>query len=132
HDLGEVRADERVMSVMFCDICGFTTMSSRLKPREVVDLLNQFFDLLCPILKQEQADIDKFIGDCIMAVFEELADADPAPMRAARAGLRMQQALAQAAESLLPGLSIRAGLNTGPLVRGDPGRRVGAAPYPGA
>ena len=123
HDLGEVRADERVMSVMFCDICGFTTMSSRLKPREVVDLLNQFFDLLCPILKQEQADIDKFIGDCIMAVFEELADADPAPMRAARAGLRMQQALAQAAESLLPGLSMRVGINTGPLVRGDLGSR---------
>src|SRR5262249_51154177 len=119
-DVGDVRAEERVMSVMFCDICGFTTLSTTMQPREVVELLNQFFDLLCPILKEEQADIDKFIGDCIMALFEEHADLDPAPLRAARAALRMQKAIQQSAPA---GLQVRIGINTGPLVRGDLGSR---------
>src|SRR5262249_6045332 len=119
-DVGDVRAEERVMSVMFCDICGFTTLSTTMQPREVVELLNQFFDLLCPILKEEQAYIDKFIGDCIMALFEEHADLDPAPLRAARAALRMQKAIQQSAPA---GLQVRIGINTGPLVRGDLGSR---------
>ena len=120
-DVGDVRADERVMSVMFCDICGFTTLSTTLEPRQVVELLNHFFDLLCPILKDEQADIDKFIGDCIMALFDDLPDADPAPLRAARAALRMQQAVSNA--KLPIPVQVRIGINTGPLVRGDLGSR---------
>jgi CheY-like chemotaxis protein/class 3 adenylate cyclase len=120
-DVGDVRADERVMSVMFCDICGFTTLSTTLQPREVVELLNHFFDLLCPILKEEQADIDKFIGDCIMALFEDVPDGDPAPVRAARAALRMQQVMATA--KLPIPVQVRIGINTGPLVRGDLGSR---------
>jgi CheY-like chemotaxis protein/class 3 adenylate cyclase len=138
-DAAEVRADERVMSVLFCDICGFTTLSSRLLPRQVVDLLNRFFDLLCPVLKDAQGDIDKFIGDCIMAVFEDLPDGEPGALRAARAALAMQRTLAEAripvpgpgvelprAEgepAASPPLRMRIGVSTGPLVRGDLGSR---------
>jgi CheY-like chemotaxis protein/class 3 adenylate cyclase len=118
-----VRADQREMAVLFSDICGFTTMSSTMKPIEVVELLNGFFDVMCPILRAEAADIDKFIGDAIMALFDELPDGDPAPLRAVRAGLGMQRALAAWNRETGRDVGIRIGINTGPLVRGDIGSR---------
>ncbi|MGZ3407932.1 MAG: response regulator, partial [Polyangia bacterium] len=123
-DRDAVRAEAREMAVLFSDICGFTAMSCSMQPMEVVDLLNSFFDVMCPVLKAEAADIDKFIGDAIMALFDELPDGDPAPLRAVRAALSMQAALREwngkrsGAE-----LQIRIGVNVGPVVRGDIGSR---------
>jgi len=94
-DRDAVRAESREMAVLFSDICGFTSMSCEMQPMEVVELLNSFFDVMCPVLKAEAADIDKFIGDAIMALFDELPDGDSAPLRAVRAALAMQAALAE-------------------------------------
>src|SRR5688572_21558800 len=69
-DRSHTRAEEREMTILFSDICGFTSMSSAMPPTEVVELLNGFFDVMCPILKSHAADIDKFIGDAIMALFD--------------------------------------------------------------
>ncbi len=122
-DLGSVRAEERVMAVLFSDICSFTQMSGKLTPREVILLLNDYFDVLCPIIKAEAGDIDKFIGDAIMAVFDEVPARDPAPLRAVRAALGMQAAMAGFNEGREVKLEMRIGVNTGPLVRGDLGSR---------
>ncbi|HEU4727615.1 MAG TPA: response regulator, partial [Kofleriaceae bacterium] len=84
-----LRADERTVTVLFSDLAGFTPMSSRLTPIQLIALLNDYFDVMCPIVKQHGGDIDKFIGDAIMALFDELPAADPAPLRAVRAGLAM-------------------------------------------
>src|SRR6185503_11535270 len=62
HDAYRVRAEEREVAVLFTDICGFTSISSELEPRQVVDVLNGLFDVLCPLIKAEAGDIDKFIG----------------------------------------------------------------------
>ncbi len=123
-DRDAVRAEAREMAVLFSDICGFTTMSCSMQPMEVVELLNSFFDVMCPVLKAEAADIDKFIGDAIMALFDELPDGDPAPLRAVRAALSMQSAL-RAWNDKRGGtpLQIRIGVNIGPVVRGDIGSR---------
>jgi len=123
HDLYRVRADERDVAVLFSDICGFTAMSSRLDPREVVEVLNGMFDVMCPLIKSEGGDIDKFIGDAIMAVFEELPGGDPAPLRAVRAALAMQAGLATWNQETGQNLSVRIGINKGPVVRGDIGSR---------
>jgi DNA-binding response OmpR family regulator len=123
HDTYKVRAEEREIAVMFSDICGFTNMSSKLQPREVVELLNAFFDVMCPIIKNEAGDIDKFIGDCIMALFEELPGGDPAPLRAVRAGLAMQHALREWNATVGKEMMIRIGINTGKVVRGDIGSK---------
>jgi DNA-binding response OmpR family regulator len=123
HDLGRVRAEEREMTILFSDICGFTTMSASMNPPEVVDVLNAFFDVMCPILKSEAADIDKFIGDAIMALFDDLPDADPAPLRAVRAASAMQDALARWNRETGHDMAIRIGINVGRVVRGDIGSR---------
>jgi adenylate cyclase len=122
-DVYKVRADERVVAVLFSDICGFTSMSCTLEPRSVVELLNGMFDVLCPIIKNEAGDIDKFIGDAIMAVFEELPGGDPAPLRAVRAALAMQAGLAGWNAETGHSLQVRIGINMGPVVRGDIGSR---------
>jgi DNA-binding response OmpR family regulator len=122
-DRDAVRAEARDMAVLFSDICGFTSMSCAMQPMEVVELLNSFFDVMCPVLKSEAADIDKFIGDAIMALFDELPDGDPAPLRAVRAGLSMQAALREWNGKRGGNLQIRIGVNMGPVVRGDIGSR---------
>ena len=118
-----VRAREVDATLLFSDISGFTSMSARMSPREVVDALNASFDALCPIIKDFGGDIDKFIGDAIMAVFEDSPQFDePHALRAARAAWGMQRALDPFKEMADP-LVMRIGLNCGPIVRGDIGSR---------
>lgn len=121
HETQRIRADEREMAVLFTDICGFTAMSQRMEPRAVVDMLNGVFDVLCPPLKAEGGDIDKFIGDAIMAVFEPLPDVDSAALRAVRAAIKMQAALEIYRQHTPHAVHIRIGINLGPVVRGDIG-----------
>jgi CheY-like chemotaxis protein/class 3 adenylate cyclase len=118
------RADERNVSIMFSDLVGFTPMSATLTPVQLISLLNDYFDVMCPLVKQYGGDIDKFIGDAIMAIFEEARGQEPPPVRAVRAALAMQAAMAQFNEGRAIKLSMRIGVNTGPVVRGDLGSRV--------
>ena len=120
----DFRADERTMSVMFSDLVGFTPMSATLTPHELIALLNEYFDVMCPIVKQHSGDIDKFIGDAIMAVFDEVRGKPPAPERAVRAALAMQAAMPFFNQGRPTALAMRIGINTGPVVRGDLGSRV--------
>jgi DNA-binding response OmpR family regulator len=123
HDTYRVRAEERDVAVLFSDICGFTNMSCKMQPREVVELLNGFFDVMCPIVKSEAGDIDKFIGDAIMAVFDPLPDGDSPALRAVRAGLRMQAALLEWNRAAGNDMAMRVGINLGSVIRGDIGSR---------
>jgi adenylate cyclase len=93
---------------------------------EVVELLNGYFDALCPIIKARGGDIDKFIGDAIMAIFENDSEHDePHYLRAVRAAWGMQRALDvfNATIGRDPPLQMRIGVNSGPAVRGDIGSR---------
>ncbi|HOU90756.1 MAG TPA: response regulator [Polyangiaceae bacterium] len=123
-DRGEIRARGVDATLLFSDISGFTAMSSRMTPREVVDVLNASFDALCVVIRDHGGDIDKFIGGAIMAVFEERPDFDePHARRGARAAWGMQQALAAFNQGREHPLVMRIGLNCGPIVRGDIGSR---------
>jgi DNA-binding response OmpR family regulator len=118
------RADERNVSIMFSDLVGFTPMSAALTPVQLISLLNDYFDVMCPLVQEYGGDIDKFIGDAIMAVFEEARGQEPPPIRAVRAALAMQAAMGQFNEGRAIKLAMRIGVNTGPVVRGDLGSRV--------
>ncbi len=119
-----VRAYEVDATLLFSDISGFTNMSSKMSPAEVVAILNASFDMLCPVIKDHGGDIDKFIGDAIMAVFEDRPEhEEPHALRAARAAWGMQRALDRFNEGREADLVMRIGLNSGPIVRGDIGSR---------
>jgi adenylate cyclase len=74
--------DEREVTLLFADIRGFTRYSNRHTPREVVTLLNTYFEAVVPILERHGATLDKYIGDGIMTFF---GAPDPQPDHAERA-----------------------------------------------
>jgi adenylate cyclase len=121
-DRGDIflKTDRLVATVLFSDIQGFTLLSERLDPQEVMALLNQHFSLMTEIIFAYQGTLDKFVGDGMVAIFgAPLPHADHA-RRAVQAGLDMHQRH-QEYLSTLPAdrrFDIRIGVNTGEVVAG--------------
>jgi adenylate cyclase len=112
-------------SVLFADIRGFTSMSERLKPHDVVALLNRYVAAVEPALRKERGWINKFGGDSILAVFgAPMAEPDHAAL-AVRAALGMRKALSafNVEEQKLSGeqIEIGIGVHTGEMVAGSLG-----------
>ncbi len=63
----DTSGESREMSVMFCDIIGFTDLSERMEPRELVRMLNTHFNTVSEVLFRHGATIDKYMGDAVMA-----------------------------------------------------------------
>jgi class 3 adenylate cyclase len=61
--------ERREVSVLFCDIRGFTPLTQNMPPEEVIDLLNENMTAMARIVKEHQGVVDKFVGDQIMAIF---------------------------------------------------------------
>src|SRR5260370_538822 len=83
--------ERREVTVLFCDVRGFTPLSERLSPEEVVLLLNDFYNLMIETTFKHDGTLDKFLGDAVMAVFgAPLAHPDHSA-RAIRTPLAMQE-----------------------------------------
>jgi len=105
------------VTIMFCDVPGFTSFAEGASANEVVSSLNALFELLVPVIDRHGGHVDKFIGDGLLAVFgapEGFADhAD----RALAAGLEILEQLERAEGQL----DISVGINTGRVVAGSIG-----------
>ena len=62
-----MQAASRELTVMFCDMRGFTAMSERMEPVQLQALLNEIFTRLTQVIRQQRGTIDKYMGDCVMA-----------------------------------------------------------------
>jgi adenylate cyclase len=116
-----VQKERRDVTVVFADISGFTTMSERLDPEELTLLMNECFRNLGAMVYRYEGIIDKFIGDCIMAIFGAPVTHEDDPERAILACLDMQSALNEINENLDPALkklTIHSGVNTGEVIAG--------------
>ena len=92
-DLG---GEEAQVSVLFSDIRNFTTISEKLKPSEVVELINTYFSRVTDAVLAEGGTIDKFIGDAVMAVFGSPVAYPDHARRALRTALKPQRPLPRA------------------------------------
>jgi adenylate cyclase len=121
----ELGGDLREVTIMMSDICGFTSLAEHLPPRQVVSLLNRYFEAMTAIIFEHQGTIDEFLGDAILAVFGAPRRLDNDPERAVRCALAMREAMAavNAANEAagLPTLSQRIALNTGTVIAGNIG-----------
>jgi adenylate cyclase len=110
------------VSVIFADIRGFTSMSESESPQETVAMLNAFFTRMAQVIFRHEGNLDKFIGDCVMATWGPPSQHPDDAARALRAALEMQAEIAEMnkareEEGLRP-ISVGIGVNTGTAVVG--------------
>ncbi len=124
-DLG---GELREMTVLFSDIRGFTTLSERTPPRELVALLNEYMTAMVDILFEQGGTLDKYMGDAIMAFWNAPQTQADHAARACRTALAMAAGLERLRRGWLargmPPLEIGIGLNTGPMVFGNMGSEL--------
>jgi adenylate cyclase len=119
---GAFMAQERDVSVMFCDIVGFTTMSQHAPPQAIADMLNDFFGRMGEVIFEHDGTLDKFIGDAILAVFGAPFEQPDHATKAVAAALAMQRELIKAnAEHPERPLRMRIAINSGRALTGDIG-----------
>jgi len=128
-DLLKLGGEEKVLTVLFSDIAGFTSISEKLSPAKLVEMLNNYTTEMSNIIMDNRGTIDKYNGDAIMAFFgAPVFFADHAAC-ACRAVLQMQKKLdsisARISDSAsrTQGFYTRIGVNTGKMVVGNMGSK---------
>ena len=86
--------ERREVTVLFCDIRGFTSMTEHLSPEQVVKVLNEFYTLMIETVFKHDGTLDKFLGDAVMAVFGAPIRHPDHAARAVMTALDMRQAIA--------------------------------------
>jgi adenylate cyclase len=120
--------DKKNLSVMFSDIRGFTSISEKLTPEELVRLLNEYLTAMTDVVFKYDGLLDKYIGDAIMAVFGAPLDQPDHALRACRTGIEMMSELRRLREKWAaegrPDVNIGVGINTGDMVVGNMGSQM--------
>lgn len=123
-DLG---GEEMEATVLFADLAGFTALSEETQPDELIRILNEYFAPMTRIIQDHQGTLDKYIGDCIMALWGAPLPLDDHATLACRAALEMQRQLRllQVGWRIrgLTHLGARLGIHSGPVVAGNVGSK---------
>jgi class 3 adenylate cyclase len=120
HDLGGV---QKQVTMLFCDIRGFTALSEQLEPTDVITLVNDHMTALTDIAYQYGGTVDKFVGDLIMVLFGAPETAPDDAQRAVACAIAMQRTRSELnATSKVP-LEIGIGIATGPVIVGCMGSK---------
>ena len=118
----EKGGETRTATVLFADIRGFTAMSENMNASAVLQMLNEYFEVMVEVVFNHEGTVDKFVGDEIMVIWGAPVHHDDDAMRAVESAIAMQRALIEfnetrAAEGQRP-IHIGIGINTGELVAG--------------
>ncbi len=113
------------VTILFSDIRNFTSLSERSQPEEIVELLNDYFDIMIDIIFKHEGTLDKFIGDAIMALFGAPIKHHDDAHRAVKTAIDMIKALNRFNQDrhnrgLFP-IEIGIGLNSGEVLAGNVG-----------
>src|SRR6187551_64074 len=111
-DAATPRETRRTVTVLFCDVAGYTATGERLDPEALRQLQSRYFDDARAALERHGATVEKFIGDAVMAVFGIPQIHEDDALRAARAAVELTDAVSAL------GLQARIGVNTGEVVAG--------------
>lgn len=111
--------ERRVVSVVFADIVGFTTLAEHRDPEEVKHLVDRCFAQLTRKITAYGGVVDKIVGDAIVALFGAPIAHEDDPERAVRSALEMQHTLEQLTANVETRMQIRIGVNTGEVLVGS-------------
>jgi adenylate cyclase len=120
-----LRGESRVMSVLFSDIVGFTSISEKLEAAQLAELLNVYLSAMTRVVQEGRGTIDKYIGDAVMAFWGAPMSDERHARDAVLAGLAMQATLTELNPRLeargWPPVRIGVGVNTGRMSVGNMG-----------
>jgi len=115
-DIEEIHA-----AIWLSDMRGFTALADRLPPRVMIDLLNRYFDCQVPVILEHGAEVLKFMGDGLLAIFSIAGNEAEVCNRALAAAREAQQNIAALANSDMPGLRFGLALHIGDVLYGNIG-----------
>lgn len=120
--------EKKELTIFFSDVAGFTTISEKLDPEDLVILLNHYLTAMTDIILRHRGNVNKYLGDGIMAIFGAPRGEPNHASLACYAALENQSALARLREEWKaqghPEVIARIGINSGPLVVGNVGSQV--------
>jgi len=123
--LFSLRGEERNISVLFCDVVGFSAISEQLEPQQLADWLNLFFTHVSRIVVRYRGSIDKYMGDSVMAVWGAPARSESHAYDALCAAMDIQSEIEilnkRCLEQKLPTLTMGIGISTGQAMVGPLG-----------
>lgn len=127
-DSYNMKATSRELTVMFCDMRGFTKMSEHMEPTKLQELLTGVFSSLTSVIRGNRGTIDKYMGDCVMAFWGAPVETPDHAHLAVKSAMEMANAvrdinLDHRARGL-PDIGIGIGLNTGTMCVGDMGSNI--------
>ncbi len=127
-DRYSMQAESRELTVMFCDMRGFTQLSENMEPAQLQALLNAVFSRLTQVVRAHRGTIDKYMGDCIMAFWGAPVNTPAHASFAVHAALGMVDALnalnREHAAQGWPQVGVGIGINTGAMFVGDMGSDI--------
>jgi len=118
----QLGGQRRHLTVLFADIMSFTSLSEKMDPAQVVEVLNHYFTQMVDLVFEHQGTLDKFLGDGLMAFFGAPLPVPRAANQAVACAIAMQQRLqALKKEGATPIQGMRVGVNTGEAIIGNIG-----------
>lgn len=108
----------REISVLFCDIRGFTALTQNMPPGEVIEMLNEHMTALVRVVKEHDGLLDKFVGDLLMAIFGAPLSHGQDAVNAARCALRLVEVRDALNQTSRHQLQVGIGIATGTMVAG--------------
>jgi adenylate cyclase len=123
-----MKATSKELTVMFCDMRGFTKMSEQMEPTKLQELLNAVFSRLTDLIRANKGTIDKYMGDCVMAFWGAPVDIPNHAHMAVKTAMEMAGAVRKINDEHraqgIPEIGIGIGLNTGTMCVGDMGSDI--------
>jgi class 3 adenylate cyclase len=121
----ELGGERRKVTIMMTDLRGFTALSERLEPEQVVQMLNSYFEIMVEVVLKYNGTINEFIGDALLVIFGAPQEMSDRAQRAIACAIEMQSAMAevneQNREKALPELEMGIGLNETEVIVGNIG-----------
>lgn len=116
-----LRGDVRLVTILFTDIAGYTTLSEKLTPVETVSILNEYFSFVVGIISAHQGVVNKYIGDSVLAIFNAPADDPDHAAHAVAAAVAIIRGSRDCRFGKNHDIRTRIGINTGLVVAGSIG-----------
>ena len=125
-----IEGERKQVTVMFCDMEGFTQFTEKLGPEEAYSIMDQVYEILIHKVHDYEGTVNEMTGDGIMALFGAPIALEDAPQRAIRSAIAIHQEMARFSDKIrqertgIPRLKMRIGIHTGPVVVGTLGNNL--------